>query len=126
VSDTNAKGDSATLEITRRRQVVGAFAKWVVNVDGDRLAQVRSGQVVRVAIPQGPHKVTISTKSGLACSNELDVDLKPGSLSALTCGINPSYVSTFLGGLSALPAQVRTLRSDASSGGVVKGMIELN
>jgi hypothetical protein len=125
VSDTDAQGESATLEITRRRQIVDVLAKWVVDVDGDRLAEIRGGEVVRLAIPQGPHKVIIWKKSGRACINELDVDLMPDRLSELTCRINPNYLSTWLGGLSALPAQMRTLRSAASSGGVVTGMIEL-
>ena len=125
VSDTYALGNSATFEITRLRQIVGALAKWCVDVDGDRLAEIGNGEVVQVAVPQGPHKVMIWKKSGRACSNELDVNVEPGGVCALVCRINPGYVSTELGGLSALPAQIRTLRSAASSGWVARGMIEL-
>lgn len=116
---------SATLEIIRCRQFVGAFAKWCVNVDGTRLVEIANGKIVCIDVPKGSHKVMISTKSGRACSNELDVDLESGGVSALTCRINPGYVSTEMGGLSALPAQVRSFRSAASSGDVVSGMIEL-
>jgi hypothetical protein len=126
MTDSESPGTSASLEITRRREVVDALAKWWVNVDGNRLAVVANGEVVRVAISHGPHKVMIWKKSGRACSNEVDVDLEPGGVGALTCRINPSFVSTELGGLSAFPAQIRILRSFVSSGWVAKGMIELS
>jgi hypothetical protein len=125
VSDTHAPGDSATLEITRVRQVVGALAKWWVDVDGNHVAEIANGKVVRLAISRGPHKVMIWKKNGRACSNEFDVDMESGGVGVLTCRIDPNYVSTELGGLSKLPAQIRTLRSAVSSGWVVRGMIEL-
>ena len=122
---TDADPHAAATFITRRRHALGALAKWYVEVDGNRLAKIANGKVVRVAVAQGPHKVVVCTKSGLSCSNELDLDSQPGGASALICRINPSFVGTYFGGLSALPTQIRNLRSAAGSGGVVRGMIEL-
>jgi hypothetical protein len=86
---------NAVVRIFRRRPVIrDRFAKYYVNIDGNRVGVAKSGQSCDFRIPPGTHEIIIESRSGGARSNALTVVLQSGSERTLECRANGSILTT--------------------------------
>jgi hypothetical protein len=108
------------IEVTRNRPIfMGVLSsRWRVFIDGAWVGQAPRGKPVRFPVTPGPHAVKVWTYKGASCSNELSLDVAPGAVRSLTCGLNPPPI-----GLSQLPSQVNTMRNVFRDGGIAKGAL---
>lgn len=117
---------SASINVSRRRQLLAMANSWLVFLDGKQIATLRSGRSVRIAVEPGAHRLTIWTRSKLACSNEVQLNLSQGCHAFLRCQVDPGYASAMLSGIRGIRRQAAILRSAAASQGIVNAMIELS
>jgi hypothetical protein len=102
--------------------------RWVVFIDGVWVGKASKGRTVQFDVLPGRHKVKICYRGGKAGSNELELELAPGTNRSLTCEIDIEiWKNLFRGGLVARNrTQINFLRKFVSDGWITKDAIVLS
>jgi hypothetical protein len=94
--------------------------RWRVFIDGIAVGFAPRGKTMPFPVSPGAHTVKIWSYRGASCSNEVTLDLAPGTVRSLKCGSNPPPL-----GITQLPAQIGIIRNVFKDGGVSKGALFL-
>lgn len=77
------------IEVSRQFNVwIGIAHAWDVFVDGDRVGMSTNGKAIRVTVQPGIRTVTIWNRRRKACSDDLALDVQPGTVRYLHCRVN--------------------------------------
>jgi hypothetical protein len=111
----------AVIEIRRRRRIAEIMAiGWRVFIDEVWVGDIKQGRAVRFNVAAGPHTLKIWSHKGAYCSDEMAVDVVPGSVRAFECRSRPMAL-----GVSRIHDQVDVITNTMKDGGVTQGQILL-
>jgi hypothetical protein len=105
----------AKLELTRQ---TGWFGRWArggfpVMVDGHEVARVGHDETVTMEVAPGLHRVWVRTRGRRGRSNDLAIDLRPGSATRLTVTSQFGFaINNGLPGTKTRPESVLKLTVD--------------
>lgn len=116
MSSTSTSETPCVIEVTRERPVFSGLLSggWRVFIDGVWVGQAPRGKPVRFPVAPGTHTVRVWTRRGGSCSNDVILDMTPGTLRTLRCGSSTPPL-----GISQLPAQVDAIRTMAKEGAAI-------